>query len=82
MGISKHFGRKNYAWRLDIVQNLCEFCQFCEFLYFCIFKLYITLDLCERSGTTLAVIDSDSFGLTFNCSTSLFLHPTVTLQVL
>ena len=25
MGITKHFGTENYAWRLDIVQNLSEF---------------------------------------------------------
>ena len=31
MGIIEHFGPENYAWRLDIVQNLREFCQF--FLY-------------------------------------------------
>ena len=28
MGISTHFGSKNYALRPDIVQNLCEFCPF------------------------------------------------------
>ena len=34
MGTSRHFGTENYALRLDIVQNLCEFCQFflCHFL--------------------------------------------------
>ena len=31
MEMSKNFGRQNYARRLDIVQNLCEFCHF--FLY-------------------------------------------------
>ena len=27
MGLSKYLGTENYAWRLDIVQNFCEFCQ-------------------------------------------------------
>ena len=31
MGASEHFGTENYTWRLDTVQNLCEFCQY--FLY-------------------------------------------------
>ena len=26
MGILGHFGTENYAWRLGIVQNLCEYC--------------------------------------------------------
>ena len=28
MPISRHSGTKNNACRLDVIQNLCEFCQF------------------------------------------------------
>lgn len=28
MGISGHFCIENFAWRLGMVQSLCEFCQF------------------------------------------------------
>ena len=29
MGILGNFGIENYAWRLGIVQGLCEYCWFC-----------------------------------------------------
>ena len=34
MGISRHFGRENYAWKVDIIQNLCDYSRsfFCNFL--------------------------------------------------
>ena len=28
LGILEQFGTECYTWRLDVVQNLCEFCQF------------------------------------------------------
>ena len=28
MGMSEHVDTESYAWRLDKVQSLCEFCQF------------------------------------------------------
>ena len=33
MGISGHFVEENYAWKVAIVQNLCEYCWFslCDF---------------------------------------------------
>ena len=43
MGTSGHFQIENYAWRLGLVQNLCEYCR----LFCMIFEtqtVLITLD--------------------------------------
>ena len=34
MGISKHFGRESYEWKLDIVENLREFSQYLLYDFF------------------------------------------------
>ena len=35
MGTSWNFGTENYVGRLDIAQNLCDFCQFFLYDFWC-----------------------------------------------
>ena len=74
MGTSGYFGTENYAWKVAIVQILCEYC----WLFLCAFLCLTCLDTPNTQNTDLSNVKvpfSEKKGTLNHFSWKTFLWP-------